>query len=296
MNSLLQHPKPKKKIVWDFSQNHLVHLENLATVCQHSRCPNRAECSAEKTATFMIGGEHCTRNCQFCHVTNQKPLPMVSLMQTEIDELDNFFKNNNLQHVVLTSVTRDDQEQLLAEHFANAVDLIHQYQRSAELLIPDFHAQEKYLDIVLNSAPEVLSHNMETVQRLSKNIRPQANYQRSLAVLEYIHSRSPQTVSKSGFMVGMGETLEEIDQLLFDLSSKQVDIVTIGQYLQPSNKQLKVQQFYTDEQWEEVKQVAKQYSFNALECGTYVRSSYKAYSSYKRALENREAKHEYTSC
>lgn len=290
MKNLLAKNLTKKKLVWNFAspQQNLIDVEGLPTVCKHSRCPNRAECSFEKTATFMIGGEDCTRNCLFCHVTNKKPQPMSVLMQTELEQLNHFFSSHDLKHVVLTSVTRDDDPQALAEHFSNATSLIHDYQWTAELLIPDFRFNKKHLDIVLSSKPEVISHNIETVERLSPIVRPQANYQRSLDVLDYFSQFD--IIKKSGFMVGMGETFDEINLLLADLESQKVDIVTIGQYLQPSNKQLKVQHFYTDEDWERIRVMSARYAFSVVEYGTYVRSSYKAYSSYVKAKQNANTK------
>lgn len=290
MKSLLEKDITKKRLVWNFTspQQNLIDVEGLPTVCKHSRCPNRAECSFEKTATFMIGGEDCTRNCLFCHVTNQKPQPMSVLMETELQQLEHFFSSHDLTHVVLTSVTRDDEPQALAEHFANATSLIHDYQWTAELLIPDFRLNKKHLDIVLSSKPEVISHNIETVERFSPIVRPQANYQVSLDVLNYFSQFD--VISKSGFMVGMGESFDEIDLLLASLERQKVDIVTIGQYLQPSNKQLKVERFYTDEDWERVRLISNRYSFAVVEYGTYVRSSYKAHSSYVKATNARNNK------
>lgn len=283
----------KKKLLLDFGQEvSLLRFADLPTVCEHSCCPNRYECSQQKVATFMIGGEFCTRNCAFCHVTHQKALPFGEIADKELRQLEEYLSRSRLRHVVITSVTRDDAEEELARHFADVTALIHAQGMSAELLIPDFHAREDCLRIILQAHPQVLSHNIETVRRLSPNIRPQASFERSLLLFDKVFSLCafscalPYPVLKSGFMLGLGENMQETRELFGELAAHKIDIVTVGQYMRPSEKELEVKRFYTDEEWRQIQEMSKDYAFAAFECGPYVRSSYKAYSLYCQAKEN----------
>ncbi|MFA7658530.1 MAG: lipoyl synthase [Candidatus Gastranaerophilaceae bacterium] len=255
----------------------------LNTVCESARCPNKNECYQKNTATFLIMGNSCTRNCRFCNISCEKPKP---LDKNEPKNIAKAVKELNLQYVVITSVTRDDLPDGGAEHFAKCLEEIRcivppQGGREAsikvEILVPDFKGDEKALDSIIKSdfTPEVFNHNIETVPRLYKIARPQAIYQRSLAVLKYVKDNS-NILTKSGIMVGLGETFEELEQTLLDLKSIGCDIVTIGQYIQPSKKHLGVNKYYTLEEFEELKALAKKIGIRNYQIGPLVRSSYNA--------------------
>jgi len=228
-------------------------------------------------------GNSCTRNCRFCNISCEKPKP---LDKNEPKNIAKAVKELNLQYVVITSVTRDDLPDGGAEHFAKCLEEIRcivppQGGREAsikvEILVPDFKGDEKALDSIIKSdfTPEVFNHNIETVPRLYKIARPQAIYQRSLAVLKYVKDNS-NILTKSGIMVGLGETFEELEQTLLDLKSIGCDIVTIGQYIQPSKKHLGVNKYYTLEEFEELKALAKKIGIRNYQIGPLVRSSYNA--------------------
>jgi len=219
----------------------LVKDNKLHTICESGKCPNIGECWGAGTATFMIGGNTCTRSCQFCNVATGKGEALDSLEPFKIAQSINIM---GVKHAVVTSVDRDDLEDGGSEHWANTVESIRKFNPTTtlETLIPDFQGNTKQLDRVINVHPEVVSHNIETVERLSKQVRVQAKYDRSLFVLKYLTDRGMKT--KSGIMCGMGETKEEIFQTLRDLRTSGVSIVTLGQYMQPTPRHLAVSDIY----------------------------------------------------
>lgn len=252
----------------------------LHTVCESALCPNLGECFQRKTATFMILGNICTRNCRFCAVAKGKPLPVYKNEPENIAKVANLLK---LSHVVITSVTRDDLEDGGANQFADCIKEIRKLESapSIEVLIPDFSGNFKNLNIVLAYFPDVLNHNVETVKRLYLEIRPGADYIRSLRILKKAKKYSKNIIIKSGFMVGLGEKWEEIVSLLKDLSDVNCDIVTIGQYLQPSENHIPIDKFYTPDEFINLKQIALEMGIKYVESGPFVRSSYKASDALK---------------
>ncbi|MBA7496980.1 Lipoyl synthase [subsurface metagenome] len=252
----------------------------LHTVCESALCPNLGECFHRKTVTFMILGNICTRNCRFCAVEKGKPLPVYRDEPKNIAKVANLLK---LSHVVITSVTRDDLVDGGANQFADCIKEIRKLESapSIEVLIPDFSGNFKNLNIVLAYFPDVLNHNVETVKRLYLEIRPGADYIRSLRILKKAKKYSKNIIVKSGFMVGLGEKWEEIVSLLKDLSGVNCDIVTIGQYLQPSENHIPIDKFYTPDEFINLKQIALEMGIKYVESGPFVRSSYKASDALK---------------
>ena len=252
----------------------------LNTVCEGARCPNKSECYAQNTATFLIMGNNCTRNCKYCNISAAKPLPLDKLEPLHIAQAISELK---LKYAVITSVTRDDLSDGGAEHFCNCIKEIRKLtDAKIEILTPDFRSgiDEKNgnyapLDLIIQSAPDVFNHNIETVKRLFKTARPQGNYELSLKVLKYIKENSD-IITKSGLMVGLGETKEEIEETLCDLKNIQVDILTIGQYIQPSKLHLEVAKFYTLQEFEELKELSHKIGIKNFQIGPLVRSSYQA--------------------
>ncbi|MCX7878912.1 MAG: lipoyl synthase [Ignavibacteria bacterium] len=251
----------------------LVNTKKLNTVCEDARCPNIAECWERKTATFMILGEICTRSCGFCSVKTGKPLP---LDYDEPRRVAESVKELGLRHVVITSVDRDDQKLGGADIFALTINEIRKLSPDCkvEVLIPDFKGKRELLDIVLDAEPDVLNHNIETVKRLYHFVRPQAVYERTLDVLSYSSSRG--FLTKSGFMVGLGETDPEVYELMDDLKSVGCEIITIGQYLRPTRYHLPVQRYVHPETFRLYKIRGLEKGFRHVESGPLVRSSYHA--------------------
>ena len=262
----------------------------LNTVCEGARCPNKSECYSHNTATFLIMGNVCTRNCRYCNISSAKPEP---LDLNEPKHIAEAVKELGLKYAVITSVTRDDVEDGGAEHFKNCVDEIRKIcNAKIEILTPDFKPrdlapQEKVqalnsyapLDTIIGANPDCFNHNIETVKTLFSTARPQGNYDWSLEVLKYVKNNSS-IVTKSGLMVGLGETLAQIEETLCDLKNVGVDIVTIGQYIQPSKTHLDVAKFYTLEEFEELKTLARKVGFKNYQIGPLVRSSYHAMNSF----------------
>ena len=262
----------------------------LNTVCEGARCPNKSECYSHNTATFLIMGNVCTRNCRYCNISSAKPEP---LDLNEPKHIAEAVKELGLKYAVITSVTRDDVEDGGAEHFKNCVDEIKKIcNAKIEILTPDFKPrdlapQEKVqalnsyapLDTIIGANPDCFNHNIETVKTLFSTARPQGNYDWSLEVLKYVKNNSS-IVTKSGLMVGLGETLAQIEETLCDLKNVGVDIVTIGQYIQPSKAHLDVAKFYTLEEFEELKTLARKVGFKNYQIGPLVRSSYHAMNSF----------------
>jgi lipoic acid synthetase len=258
----------------------IVKNSNIHTVCQEARCPNLGECFSQKTATFLILGNCCTRNCRFCAVKNGvpgKPDPKEPALVAEAA------KNMGLHYVVITSVTRDDLSDGGAAIYARTIQEIRKTILYAliEVLIPDFMGQEEALRKVAGVCPDVINHNIETVSRLYSSVRPQAGYRRSLWILSRIREINPHIHTKSGIMLGLGEEPEEIRHTMQDLLSAGCQILTIGQYLQPSKDHLKVQRFVTPEEFEYWRKTAQDMGFSAVTSGPFVRSSYHAGEIYR---------------
>ena len=248
---------------------------NLHTICTSGSCPNMGECWGEGTATFMILGNICTRSCGFCGVKTGRP---ESLDWEEPEKVARSIKLMNIKHAVLTSVDRDDLKDMGSIIWAETVRAVRRMtpNTTMETLIPDFQGVERNLNRILDGAPEIISHNMETVRRLTREVRIQAKYDRSLEVLRYLKENGANR-TKSGIMLGLGEKEEEVIETLHDLKEAKVDIVTIGQYLQPSKKHLPVKQFVTPEQFAKYKEIGLELGFRHVESGALVRSSYRAH-------------------
>ena len=246
----------------------------LNTVCENARCPNKNECYTKHTATFLIMGNNCTRNCRYCNITCAKPEPL------DIEEpkhIAQAVKALKLKYAVITSVTRDDLDDGGAEHFANCIYEIKKLcpETKIEILTPDFKNNKNSLNVIIKSKPDVFNHNIETVKEVFKTARPQGNYQNSLDVLKYIRENSD-IKTKSGLMIGLGETFEQIKSTMKDLKEVGCDILTIGQYIQPSKEHLEVSKYYTLDEYEILKQMAKESGFKNYQIGPLVRSSYNA--------------------
>ncbi|MBN2798002.1 MAG: lipoyl synthase [Deltaproteobacteria bacterium] len=255
---------------------------SLATVCQEAKCPNIGECWGSGTATFLVLGDTCTRGCRFCAVkTSRNP---AALDPDEPAHLAEAVAAMELDYVVLTSVDRDDLEDGGSAQFARCVEAIHEVRPAArvEVLIPDY--QGARLQVVLDARPVVLAHNLETVERLSPSVRdPRADYRRSLAVLAEARERAPHIKTKSSIMVGLGETLEEVEVAMRDLRAVGVDYLTLGQYLQPSRRHLEVVDFVRPEQFEAWAALALSLGFEDVASGPLVRSSYRAHQMFHPA-------------
>jgi len=252
---------------------------NLATVCQEARCPNLGECFAERTVTFMILGRICTRHCRFCAVEHGRPEPPDP---DEPHRLAQAAAEMHLHHVVITSVTRDDLNDGGAAHFRRCAEEVKAALSDCtiELLVPDFAGRAESLDEVLRAPIDVLNHNVETVPRLYSAVRPEADCERSLALLERAHRRHPELATKSGLMVGLGETAAEVEQVILRLRQAGCSIVTIGQYLQPTRLQLPVQRYVPPEEFDRWAGVARSLGFSQVLSGPLVRSSYHAGSCW----------------
>lgn len=248
---------------------------SLHTVCKEANCPNRGECYKKRTVTFMIMGNKCSRNCKFCNVTNGIPTPLDPMEPFNVAQSA---KKLGLNHVVITSVTRDDLADGGASHFAKTIEEIKRLnpEVTVEVLIPDLKGEDKNLDIIINAKPDVINHNMETIERLYEKIRPEAIYNRSLYVLKYIKEKDPKILTKTGIMVGLGEKDEEVYKVMDDVLKVGCDIFTIGQYLQPSRKHVDVQEYVSLEKFEEYRKIGIQKGFRFIASSPLVRSSYKA--------------------
>ena len=253
----------------------LVDKYNLNTICTSGSCPNMGECWGEGTATFMILGNICTRSCGFCGVKTGRP---ETVDWEEPEKVARSIKIMNIKHAVITSVDRDDLKDMGTIIWTETVKAIRRMNphTTLETLIPDFQGIERHLDRMIEVAPEVISHNMETVRRLTREVRIQAKYDRSLGVLKYLKENG-QRRTKTGIMLGLGETKEEVIETLHEIREAKVDVVTLGQYLQPSKKHLPVQRFVTPDEFEEYKELGMKLGFRHFESSALVRSSYKAH-------------------
>lgn len=257
---------------------HILKDNCLNTVCEAARCPNKSECYAKNTATFLIMGNNCTRNCRFCNISCAKPEP---LNENEPKKVADAVQKLGLSYVVITSVTRDDLVDGGAQHFANVIKEVRALSPNSkiEVLTPDFQGKKESIDIVIKEFPDVFNHNIETVPSLYKKARPQANYQRSLDFLDYIKQNS-NILTKTGLMVGLGETREELIQTFEDLAKIKCDIVTIGQYIAPTKEHLDVARFYEPQEYDELAKIAQKIGIKHTFFSPLTRSSYKAYEVF----------------
>ena len=261
----------------------LVQNGNLHTVCQEAKCPNQFECYAKGTATFMILGDRCTRNCRFCAVQHRPAGPPDP---AEPERVAAAVAQLGLRYAVITSVTRDDLADGGASIFAETLAAIQRQNPDTlvEVLIPDLQGNWQALKIILQADPHVLNHNLETVPRLYPQVRPQADYRRSLELLRQVKKNSPRKICKSGIMLGLGEMRDELRQVWRDLRDCGCDILTMGQYLQPSGEHLPVKRFVPPEEFDELQAEALACGFVGVAAGPFVRSSYQAEKLYRRGL------------
>lgn len=245
----------------------------LNTVCVEARCPNLTECWSRGTATFMALGDRCTRRCHFCAVSTARPEPPEA---DEPERLAEAAAHLGLRHVVITSVARDDLDDEGAGHFARCIAATRARlpEATIEVLVPDFHGRPELIRIVCDARPEVYNHNIETVARLQKRVRPAGRYQRSLDVLRTAKALDPRIQTKSGLMLGLGETHDEIVQTLRDLRAARCDLLTMGQYLRPGEQHAPVERYYTPAEFAELGAAAREIGFAAVASGPFVRSSY----------------------
>ncbi len=251
---------------------------NLQTVCENAKCPNKGECYGNKTATFLILGNICTRDCTFCAVYKDT-IRISAPDPTEPERITKAAQELGLEYVVITMVTRDDLEDGGAAHLVKVVQSLRRFYRrdiGIELLISDLQGKMQYLEEILDSRPTIFNHNIETVSRLYPQVRPQADYKRSLNILEYAGNYTPDIPRKSGFMLGLGEREDEVIEMMQDLRKVGVNILTIGQYLAPSSRHLPVRDYITPEKFEFYRQQALETGFEICYSGPFVRSSYKA--------------------
>lgn len=293
MSKLAKEPKPDwiriKMTTGDNYQEikDMMRSKTLHTVCEEARCPNIYECWANRTATFMILGDICTRACRFCAVNSGLP---TELDLQEPERVAEAAEKMGLRHCVVTSVARDDLKDGGASIFAGSIHAIRARLPlcSVEVLIPDFQGDKESLRIVMDAKPDILNHNIETVERLSDRVRAKAKYRRSLELLQRAKEMQPEIPTKSSIMLGVGEEWDEILQAMDDLRAVNCDIMTIGQYLQPSPKHLRVEKYYTPEQFAELKEEGLKRGFSHVESGPLVRSSYHAHDQVKSAASRKE--------
>jgi lipoic acid synthetase len=278
-------PKPLRRPEWikvrapggetyDWLKN-LMRSKELHTVCEEAMCPNIGECWGKGTATFLMMGDTCTRSCGFCDIKTGRPAPLDWQEPVRIAEA---VRAMNLQHVVITSVNRDERPDGGAPIFAMVIRRIRQVHPgcSIEVLIPDFKGSPDALRIVMDAQPEILNHNVETVPRLFKKVQPQDNYEWAMTTLRNAKRMDPLVLTKSGIMVGLGETFDEVVEVIADLAENQVDILTLGQYLQPSKRHLPIARYYEPTEFLELRRLALDMGFKWVESGPLVRSSYHA--------------------
>lgn len=246
----------------------------LNTVCENARCPNKNECYTKNTATFLIMGNDCTRNCKYCNISCARPEPLDLEEPKHVAEA---IQALGLKYAVITSVTRDDLPDGGAEHFANCIYEIRKLcpDTKIEILTPDFKGNKDCLDVIIKAHPDVFNHNIEAVRDIFKSVRPQGDYECSLEVLKYVKDNSD-ILTKSGLIIGLGETFEQIEQTLIDLKNVGCDIVTIGQYIQPSKHHLEVAKYYTPEEYDKLRELANKVGIKNHQIGPLVRSSYRA--------------------
>jgi lipoyl synthase len=266
----------------------LMRSKQLHTVCEEARCPNMGECWANKTATFMILGSVCTRSCGFCAVATGRPM---ALDWEEPRRVAEAVTQMGLNHVVVTSVNRDELHDGGATLFAATIRWIRRLNPdcAVEVLTPDFKGSREALKVVMDARPDVFNHNVETVPRLYKRVRPQAIYERSLEVLAWAKEMRPEKPIKTGFMLGLGETHEEVLDLLRDLRAQDVDVITIGQYLRPSPQHLPIERYATPDEFREYARIGREMGFRNVYSGPLVRSSYHAWDQVKSLAATSQA-------
>ncbi len=281
----INNPKPKRRPEWIKVQaphgetyqslKTLMRSKQLHTVCEEAHCPNIGECWGAGTATFLILGDICTRSCGFCDIKTGRPLP---LDWAEPERVAQAVKAMNLQHVVITSVNRDERDDGGAPIFAQCIQRIREVQPgcSIEVLIPDFKGDRDNLQTVMEARPEILNHNVETVARLFKKVQPQDKYEWAMVTLRHAKEMDDEVLTKSGIMLGLGETWTEIVATMQDVADCGVDILTIGQYLQPSRRHLPIEKYYRPEEFEQLRRMGYDMGFRWVESGPLVRSSYRA--------------------
>mgnify|MGYP002630953045 CR=1 FL=1 len=265
----------------------LVKSEGLHTVCQEAACPNIFECWEDKEATFLIGGDRCTRRCDFCNIDTGKPLP---IDREEPRKVAESVKSMGLRYATITGVTRDDLEDEGSWLYAETIRVVHQLNpgTGVEMLAPDFNAKPELLNPIFETRPEVFAHNLETVPRIFKQIRPAFTYEKSLKVIGMAQDFG--LITKSNLILGLGENREEISQALVDLHSAGCDLITITQYLRPTNKHHPVERWVKPEEFVELAQEAEEVGFLGVMSGPLVRSSYRAGRLYKQAMEKKAAR------
>jgi lipoic acid synthetase len=265
----------------------LMRAKTLHTVCEEAHCPNIGECWGHRTATFLVLGDTCTRNCRFCDVKTGKPGP---LDPDEPEHVAQAVQAMDLKHAVITSVDRDDLADGGASVFAAIIRRIRELQPACtvEVLIPDFRGKIEPLETVMDARPEILNHNVETAPRLFKTIQPQCRYNWSLDVLRNAKQLWPEAVTKSGIMVGLGETVEEVLEVMHDLREIDVDILTIGQYLQPSREHAPIERYYEPEEFEMFEERGYEMGFRWVESAPLVRSSYNAEAQARELWQDKE--------
>ncbi len=253
----------------------LMRVKTLHTVCEEALCPNIGECWGRGTATFLMMGDVCTRSCAFCDIKTGRPAPMD---WDEPNRVAQAIKAMNLRHAVITSVNRDERRDGGAPIFAMVIQRVREVQPSCtiEVLIPDFKGSRAALKMVTDAAPEILNHNVETVPRLFKKVQPQDHYEWAMATLGNAKQLNPQQVTKSGIMLGLGETKDEVIAVMRDLVDRKVDILTLGQYLQPSKQHMPIDRYVTPDEFAELKRIGLELGFRWVESGPLVRSSYNA--------------------
>lgn len=269
--------KPVRNVDADHELKKMLRTRGLHTVCEEARCPNRNECFARGAATFMILGDVCSRSCGFCSVKTGRGLPTESLID-EPAQVAEAAAQLKLNYVVITSVNRDELPDGGAKHFAETIRAVRRLLPGAkiEVLTPDFKGNRRALHTVLDASPDTFNHNVETVPSLYRKVRPQADYQQSLDVLREARKYAVNTLTKSGFMVGLGERRDEVNQVLADLRAHDVDVVTIGQYLQPTRAHLPVEEYVHPDVFIEYKEFGEHLGFRAVFSGPLVRSSFMA--------------------
>ena len=258
-----------------FATRNLIDDLNLHTVCESAKCPNHWECWSQGTATFMIAGDRCTRACGFCAVDTRRPK---ALEADEPKRVAEAIRRMQLKHVVITAVARDDLADGGAAHFQKVIDRVREVNPGLviEVLTPDFQDDDAAINTVLAAQPDIFNHNLETIPRLTPEVRSVATYERSLSVLQKVKERVPEIYTKSGLMLGLGETVDELHEAMADLRAAGCDLLTLGQYLQPTKKHLPVVEFIHPDQFAEYKTTAEAMGFTHVASGPLVRSSYHA--------------------
>jgi len=264
----------------------MMRTKNLHTVCESARCPNLPECWSKKTATFMILGDTCTRSCGFCAIKVGKGLELDPFEPMNVAKVT---KDLGLKHVVVTSVARDDLKDEGANQFAKTIEALRKVvpHTIVEVLTPDFKAKDELLQIVVDARPDIFNHNIETIERLHTIVRPQARYSRTMAVLRKVKEMDPTIHTKSGLMLGLGETKEEVLKTLQDLRAVGVDAVTIGQYLRPTMKHLPVVRFVHPDEFKEYEAIGEDMGFAFVASGPFIRSSYNAIAFSEKVMKDR---------